>query len=677
MQRNDGPKRGSTKRLWLLGGALVAASLAVTIGLVRTIPEPVSSVRIPWWALAVLFGAAEVFVVHLQFRRGDAHSFSLSEVPLTLGLFFVAPMALVGAHALGALAALTIHRRQSPVKVVFNVGHLTLETGLAVLVFHAVRGRASMGPAAWGAAFAAAMTTAIIASLLVALAISISQGSLKRSAAAKSLLIALVVGVSNTCLGLLGAHVIWRDPLAGLLLIAPAAVVFVAYRGFGTQRAKHESMQFLYESTRLLQHSIEIDSTLQAVLDQGRKMFRADIVSITFLPSDGEPPLRATMGPGEFATGLVSVELDPRTGVWARVASEGQAILLSRPIRNERLQAHFTARGIHDAMVAPIFGENGVVGTFLVGNRLGEVSTFDEADLQMFETLANHAGIAIRNARLVSRLQDALTRQTELNRMKDDFVATVSHELRTPLTSILGFVQTMLRPNEFTREEVHSFLEIVDRQALRLSSLIEDLLMVSHVEAKTIVSASALVSAECVVRNVVADLGPRLGTREIVLSAGRVPQIRTDEEFVYRIVTNLVDNAIKYSPPASRVTLDIATIDEGVRISIEDEGEGIPAHLQERVFERFFQVDQSHTRGVGGAGLGLYICRSLAEAVGGRMTLERSTPTGSVFSLWIPIRVSARAGDEIDDGADAKPAPEPVQPDPVTIDFATGSSRNN
>jgi signal transduction histidine kinase len=676
MQRTNGSKNGSTKRLWLLGGTLVAASAAVTIALVRTIPTPSGTVKIPWWALAAMFGAAEVFVVHLQFRRGDAHSFSLSEVPLTLGLFFTAPMALVAAHALGAVAALTIHRRQSPVKVFFNVGHLTLETGLAVLVFHAVRGRALIGPAAWGAAFLAAMTTAILASLLVALAISISQGSLKRSAVARSVFLAVIVGLSNTCLGLLGAHVIWRDPVAAWLLLAPAAVVFLAYRGFGVQRSKHESMQFLYESTRLLQRSIEIDSTLRAVMDQGRKMFRADIASITFLAADGEPPLRTTCGPGDFTTGLLQVELDPLTGVWARVASEGQAILLARPIRNERLQAHFAARGIQDAMVAPIFGENGVIGTFLVGNRLGDVSTFDEGDLQMFETLANHASIAIRNARLVARLKDSLSRQTELNRMKDDFVATISHELRTPLTSILGFVQTMLRPTEFAQEDMRSFLEIVDRQAQRLSALIEDLLMVSRVETQTVVSSSGKVSAERVVRNVVADLGPRVGTHEIVLSAASVPPVYTDEEFIYRIVSNLVDNAIKYSPPESRVTLGVSTAEDGVRISIEDEGEGIPPHLHERVFDRFFQADQSRTRSVGGAGLGLYICRSLTEAIGGRLNLERSDPAGSIFSLWIPLQTSARADDGISDG-DTKPEPEPVQPAPATIDFASGSARNN
>ncbi len=98
-------------------------------------------------------------------------------------------------------------------------------------------------------------------------------------------------------------------------------------------------------------------------------------------------------------------------------------------------------------MVAPLFGEDEVVGTMLVGNRFGEVSTFDAEDLKLFETLANHASVSLENARLVGRLEESLAHLTEMNRVKDDFVASVSHELRTPLTSILGYAKTLLRPN--------------------------------------------------------------------------------------------------------------------------------------------------------------------------------------------------------------------------------------
>ena len=138
-------------------------------------------------------------------------------------------------------------------------------------------------------------------------------------------------------------------------------------------------------------------------------------------------------------------------------------------------------------MVAPLFGEDEVVGTMIVGNRLGDVSTFDAEDLKLFETLANHASVSLENARLVGRLEESLAHLTEMNRLKDDFVASVSHELRTPLTSILGYVKTLLRPDvDFKESEEHQFLQTIERQGERLRVLIEDLLEVSRLESKEV-----------------------------------------------------------------------------------------------------------------------------------------------------------------------------------------------
>jgi len=105
---------------------------------------------------------------------------------------------------------------------------------------------------------------------------------------------------------------------------------------------------------------------------------------------------------------------------------------------------------------------------------------------------------------------------------------------------------------------------------------------------------------------------------------------------VYEIISNLLDNALKYSPPKSRVSVRGVRHSDGVLVSVTDEGRGVPVDLQEKIFERFYQVDQSSTRAVGGTGLGLYICRKMTDVIGGRLWLERSDDSGSVFSFWIP-----------------------------------------
>jgi signal transduction histidine kinase len=276
-----------------------------------------------------------------------------------------------------------------------------------------------------------------------------------------------------------------------------------------------------------------------------------------------------------------------------------------------------------------------------VCNRLGDVSTFDLEDLTLFETLANHASVSLENARLVAQLEESLAHLTEMNRLKDDFVASVSHELRTPLTSIRGYVKTLLRPDvTFSDEEQKSFLETVDKQSTRLHRLIEDLLAVSRIESETDTTALAAVSLPQLVAEITDELRSKTTrhTIDIQIPDG-LPSVHTDPGKVHQIVLNLVDNALKYAPENTTVTVTGARQGAGVAISVIDQGEGIPADAQDMIFDRFYQIDQSATRTVGGAGLGLYICRRMAEAIGGRVWLEQSDEDGSTFCLWVPTQV--------------------------------------
>jgi signal transduction histidine kinase len=398
-------------------------------------------------------------------------------------------------------------------------------------------------------------------------------------------------------------------------------------------------MEFLYESTHLLNRSLKLEAALPALLLQAQTMFRAEIAELVIFGSKGEPNLRTVLGPDERKEILTPVKLDPTEGVWARVAAEGQPLLFTRPIQPEQLRRHFADLGIRDAMVAPLRGTTGVVGTIMVGNRLGDVSTFDANDIQMFEALANHASVSLENARLVQRLEESLIHMTEMNRMKDDFVATVSHELRTPLTSIQGSVKTLLQPDlEFDETDRQTLLEVVDRQGERLRQLIEDLLVAARIEAQPIRALIAPVSLGGVAQQVVEGLGSRAASHRIVFDlAGDPGKVDTDERRVYQILSNLVDNALKYSPADTTITLRVRGAPGGVEVLVEDEGPGIPKEQQDRIFDRFYQVDQTSTRAVGGTGLGLYICRRLTEVIGAKIALERSDEHGSAFTLLIPI----------------------------------------
>jgi signal transduction histidine kinase len=448
------------------------------------------------------------------------------------------------------------------------------------------------------------------------------------------------VTITNTSIAVIGVTILWTEPAAGWLLLVPVAILVPAYRAYVAGRQRHLSLESLYQATRLLQRSLKVDSMMPLLLTQGREMFRAEVSEVVLFPlGEKDKAVRATLGPTDEVDESLE-ELDPTEGVWARVASEDQALLLARPIDNERLLKHFESRGLRDAMVAPLHGKGGVVGTMMVANRLGEVSTFDAEDLKLFEALANHASVSLENARLVGRLEDSLARLTEMNRLKDDFVATVSHELRTPLTSIHGCIKTLLAPDaDYDSETQRALMEVIDRQSDRLVILIEDLLVASRIESNNVRPVIAPMNLSTLARQVVEDTRSRAGQHDLRLEVeGEVPSVDSDDRKVRQILVNLVENAMKYSPEGSIVTLRCLQEDDGVAVHVEDQGEGIPRELHERIFERFYQVDQSSTRTVGGTGLGLYICQRLAEVIGGRVTLDRSDSRGSVFKVWVPRR---------------------------------------
>jgi signal transduction histidine kinase len=246
--------------------------------------------------------------------------------------------------------------------------------------------------------------------------------------------------------------------------------------------------------------------------------------------------------------------------------------------------------------------------------------------------------LALENARLAQQLQGSLEQEQELNRMKDDFVAVVSHELRTPLTSIQGYIKTLRQlSSDLPPDQRDSFLEAADRQGDRLRRLIEQLLVVGRLETHVEPLAVSLVSIERLTANVVDELRMGAGGHEFdVRIDPNLPAIRSDDGKVHQILSNLVENALKYTPPETQVTIAAEPTANGVVVSVTDQGPGIPDEHRERIFERFYQVDQSATRRVGGTGLGLYICMKMAENLGGRLWLARSDERGSVFSFFVP-----------------------------------------
>ncbi len=627
--------------VWILTGLLAAITVVGLDRLAQRGPE-LSGPSVPWWVLAIAFGLAEVFVIHLRIGR-DAQSLSLSEIPLVIGLAYAAPPALVLAQVVGVGAALTLHRRQTPMRTAFNLAQRSTTTTLAIALFGALHAElGSSWPAIWVAVALATVAADLVSALLINLAIMLSEGGARPLDQVVGW--GTVFAVVNTALALVAVMIMSMDRFGLILIAAPAVVTFLAARAVAQLQRKHEELVSLQRSMQLAEGSLDLEHMLPALLDHVREMFRADVAELVLWPEEpGGHHLVTRSGPGDRSCILRPEAVAPDRGVWARVASEREGVLLARPIRNTSLAEYYAGRGIIDAIVVPMLSDGDVAGMLTVANRLGEFATFDEDDLRLLQVLANHVCISVRNGRLVEELGAALEHERTVAKLKDDFVATISHELRTPLTNVQGYVKTLLNPAvSLSADEREEFLSAADRQAERLKLLIEDLLFTSNIETSAPLVAPRLLPLGELIDRIVRDrAGPgRIERIELSISPD-LPVVRIRDEDVSRLIGNLVDNALKYSPADAPVRVQTRVESVGVRVSVRDGGPGIPAEEQERIFERFYQVDQGPTRRVGGAGMGLYICKRAAEALGARVWLERSDPGGSTFCAWLPFDVPA------------------------------------
>jgi signal transduction histidine kinase len=233
-----------------------------------------------------------------------------------------------------------------------------------------------------------------------------------------------------------------------------------------------------------------------------------------------------------------------------------------------------------------------------------------------------------------------VTQQRELDRLKDEFVATVSHELRTPLTSMMGFLE-MIREGEAgdLNEEQRRFLAIVYRSSERLQRLVGDLLFVARLDAAGLQLHYASVDVDEVVGECVESVGALARSREIELQleAGRVPAVWADRERLAQLVSNLLSNAIKFTPAGGSVTARTFVDGDDVAIQVEDTGIGIPKLEQDRLFQRFFRSSTATEQAIPGTGLGLVISKAIAEAHRGRIEVRSEAGEGTTFTARLPF----------------------------------------
>lgn len=221
-----------------------------------------------------------------------------------------------------------------------------------------------------------------------------------------------------------------------------------------------------------------------------------------------------------------------------------------------------------------------------------------------------------------------------MNNIQDEFISTVSHELRTPLTSIRGFSQTLLNSwDKISDNDKKKFIKIIEEQSVRLIHLVENILSVSKINVERQVLKEIDINTE--IKKIVALFSQR---RNIITQLNpKIPTSRLDEYKLQQILTNLIDNAIKYSEDTKPVTIVTGMAENNVYIQVKDEGVGIKEEDYQKIFQKFRRLENHLTSKTQGNGLGLYITKTLVENMGGTIGFTSSENKGTVFEVKFPF----------------------------------------
>jgi K+-sensing histidine kinase KdpD len=240
-------------------------------------------------------------------------------------------------------------------------------------------------------------------------------------------------------------------------------------------------------------------------------------------------------------------------------------------------------------------------------------------------------------AEKVDELAQANAALQKLDQTRSEFISLVSHQIRAPLTNVQGAVERMRTDCCAINPTCVRMFSIVEQQTMRLDRLVRDVLNAARIETGDLVLHPEPISVLPVVQQAVEQMHARALDRPFhVPSKHGLPLVFADRDRVAEVLANLLDNADKYSPPGAAISLDVCADDTEVTISVQDAGPGLPSEDLERVFDKFYRIDSSDAQSAYGYGLGLYVCRCLVEAQGGRIWAENQLQGGAVFLFTLP-----------------------------------------
>jgi signal transduction histidine kinase len=388
---------------------------------------------------------------------------------------------------------------------------------------------------------------------------------------------------------------------------------------------------------RALSSSLDLDEAFEAFIRELRGFVPFDRMAIV-LEEAGAAQVMAVAGVGAE----VVFSRGSRQPVGETLLSE--ILRTGQPVYREDMtdaryseEREFGELGLRCRIAAPLLHGPRAFGMISLVRR--EAKAFNTQELELVALLGRLVASAVQNIRAYEAEHNTVEELRRLSALRADFVSLVSHELRAPMASVVGSTQTLRqRWRELTPDQRESFLALIGSETERLAGLVGDVLDTSRIDAGTFTYRFADVDLGALVRDSVA--GVSLAQDEVSLVAdvhGELPSVRGDRDRLQQVLTNLLDNAVKYSPAGEEVTVNAFQQDSRVRIEVSDRGPGVPADQQRVIFEKFGRGHTAGSPGKPGTGLGLFIARSITEAHGGVLEVSSAPNEGATFALSLPV----------------------------------------
>jgi len=387
----------------------------------------------------------------------------------------------------------------------------------------------------------------------------------------------------------------------------------------------------LFELNKILMATVEEKEIFQQLLEISQKETRASLAAIY----SKRHKLQLFYPPEETTAPALQQAYNQLAEMTQEQNGQISANLKNQDQKHQQLHSLLAEIKMNAVLSTPLKSKNKTIGTLILARQDGE---FAPSDSEFLAVLTGQAAVALENARLFTEIQNAYTELQKLDHMKSEFINIAAHELRTPLAILMGYVTVL--EDDFTEGEQREYLDNIMRNAMRLRSLIDDMLNLKHLESGEITLTSIDTDLSKVIADIQDDMNLMIRDKQLSIQIDipeDFPLLIVDRTKLDLVLMNLFHNAIKFTPDNGTILFTAAVEGDEAVIDISDTGVGIPTAELEKIFDRFYQVEQSLTREFGGIGLGLAIVKGMTHVCGGKISVKSKKENGTTFTLRLPL----------------------------------------